>query len=67
MYINLGVGIPTLLPRYLPPEVDIELHSENGVLGVGDYPMPGFHDPDLINAGKETITIKKGASLFGSS
>ena len=52
MYINLGIGIPTLLPRYLPENMIINLHTENGAIGVGNYPEPGFHDADFINAGK---------------
>lgn len=67
MYVNLGIGIPNLVPAYLPKGIDIELQSENGVFGVGDYPEKGNENPDLINAGKETITLKKGASIFSSS
>ena len=67
MYINLGIGIPTLIPALLPPGVEIELQSENGVLGVGEFPKQGEEDPDLVNAGKEGITAIAGSSFFSSS
>ena len=66
-YVNLGIGIPTLVANYIPEGIDIEFQSENGVLGMGPFPFDGEEDPDLINAGKQTITTLDGAVLFDSA
>ena len=67
MYVNLGIGMPTTTANYVDPSLNVYFHSENGLLGTGEYPEPGHEDPDLINAGKETVTIKKGGVIFPSS